>query len=198
MVVVNDKQQLRDEVARKIREITPEHRIVLDAQIATHVTHTPFWSSSDIIMGYMAVDDEVDLQAVFRTAHREGKSIALPRIEAEAEVMEFRLVREYPASLERHPWGFLQPSAAAPVVQPTPDALMLVPGRVFDRGGYRVGRGAGCYDRYLSQVSPEVVTVGIGYAVQLVQAVPRDRFDVPVQIVVTDSESCFCRRPKKN
>lgn len=195
---MNDKQQLRDEATRKIREIPPEQRIVLDAQIATHVTHTPFWSSSEIVMGYVALDDEVDLQAIFRTAHREGKSIALPRIGMGAARMEFRLVQEYPASLERHPYGFLQPSDAAPVVSVTSKSLILVPGRMFDRAGYRIGRGGGYYDAYLSQIPSTAVTVGIGYAVQLVQTVPRDQSDVPLQIVVTDNESCFCRRPQEN
>ncbi|MFW5826567.1 MAG: 5-formyltetrahydrofolate cyclo-ligase [Alkalispirochaeta sp.] len=195
---MKDKQQLRDEATRRIGEIPPEQRIVLDAQIATHVTHTPFWSDSEIVMGYVALDDEVDLQAIFRTAHREGKAIALPRIDAGSDVMEFRQVREYPASLERHPLGFLQPSAVAPVVSAPLRSIILVPGRMFDRAGYRIGRGRGYYDRYLSHVPAAAVTVGIGYAVQLVQTVPRDPADVPLQIVVTDSESCFCRRPQEN
>jgi 5-formyltetrahydrofolate cyclo-ligase len=195
---VNDKHQLREEVAQRIRAIAPEQRIILDAQIATHVTHTPFWASAEIVLGYMALDDEVDLQAVFRTAHREGKGIALPRIEEGSETMEFRRIDEYPTSLERNPRGFLQPAAEAPVVELSPGALILVPGRLFDRNGYRVGRGGGFYDRYLAEASSGVVTVGIGYAVQLLQAVPHGNSDVPVQIVVTDNESCFCRRPHEN
>jgi len=195
---VNEKEQLRVDATRRIQEIPPEQRIVLDAQIATHVTHTPFWASAEIVMGYMAMDDEVDLQAVFRTAHREGKSIALPRVAPGGDTMDFRRVQEYPASLERHPLGFLQPSERAPVVSATAAALMLVPGRLFDRSGYRIGRGGGFYDSYLSHIPLAAVTVGIGYAVQLVQTVPHDQFDVPVQIVVTDTESCFCRRPKEN
>lgn len=147
-------------------------------------------------MGYMALDDEVDLQAVFRTAHREGKAIALPRIEVDSETMEFRQVEEYPASLERNSRGFLQPTTDAPVVSATPGALVLVPGRLFDRSGYRIGRGGGFYDRYLANAPSAVVTVGIGYAVQLVHSVPHGESDVPVQIVVTDNESCFCRRPQ--
>lgn len=195
---MNDKQQLRDRVTEKIGEIAPEQRIILDAQIATHITHTPFWSGAQTVMGYVALDDEVDLQAVFRTAHREGKAIALPRIETDSETMEFRMVQEYPATLERNRRGFLQPAAAAPLIPATSGTLVLVPGRVFDRNGFRIGRGGGFYDRFLMQLPPGVVTVGVGYAAQLVPSVPHDDSDVPVQIVVTDNESCFCRRPNEN
>lgn len=195
---VNEKKRLRDEATKRILGISPEQRIVLDAQIATHVTHTPFWTAAEIVMGYVAYDDEVDLQAVFRAAHREGKSIALPRIAEGSETMEFRRVTEYPASLERNRRGFLQPLSTAPRVSAGPGTLMLVPGRLFDRGGFRVGRGGGFYDRYLRTLPTGVVTVGVGYATQLVHAVPFDNSDMPVQIVVTDNESCFCRRPDEN
>ena len=183
------KQQLRDEAGRRINDLSPEQRIVLDAHIATHVTHMPFWSTAGTVFGYMALNDEVDLQAVFRAAVRAGKTIALPRVTGRD--MDFRVVDDYPTTLERHPFGFLQPSADAPAVQPVAGDLILVPGRMFDRRGYRVGRGGGYYDRFLGPLPESVVTVGVGYAVQLLAGVPNGSDDAAVQIVVTDSESCF-------
>ena len=169
---------------------------MLDAQIATHVTHMPFWSQAEVVLGYVALDDEVDLQAVFRAASRAGKRIALPRIAARNAPMEFRIVDDYPSSLERHAYGFLQPPENAELFSPEDTALVLVPGRMFDRSGFRVGRGGGYYDHFLPTLPAPAVTVGVGYAIQLVQSVPHGEGDVPVQIVVTDAESCFCRRPQ--
>jgi 5-formyltetrahydrofolate cyclo-ligase len=176
----------------------PEDRIVLDAQIVTHITHMPFWSEARTVVGYAAIDDEVDLEALLRLAVREGKDILLPRIEEGSRDMRFLLVEDYPASLERHRFGFLQPPAEAREVRPDRGTIILVPGRVFDREGYRVGRGGGYYDRYLAAVPEGVVTIGVGYAGQLVRSVPRGTGDVPVQLVVTDSETCFCRRSGAN
>jgi 5-formyltetrahydrofolate cyclo-ligase len=79
----------------------PEDRIVLDAQIVTHITHMPFWSEARTVVGYAAIDDEVDLEALLRLAVREGKDILLPRIEEGSRDMRFLLVEDYPASLER-------------------------------------------------------------------------------------------------
>jgi 5-formyltetrahydrofolate cyclo-ligase len=191
---VTEKRELRADATQRILEMPPEDRIVLDAQIVTHITHMPFWSEARTIVGYAAIDDEVDLEALLRLAVREGKRILLPRIEAGSREMRFLLVDDYPASLERHGYGFLQPPRDAVEVRPDSATMILVPGRVFDREGYRVGRGGGFYDRYLSGVSEEALTIGVGYTGQLVRSVPLGPGDVPVQLVVTDSETCFCRR----
>lgn len=189
------KADLRETIAARIRSLGVEDRIVLDAQIATHVTHLPFWERAVTVFGYMGIDDEVDLQAVFRAAIREGKRIALPRVETRDGPMTFHLVGDFPLSLERHPYGFLQPPPEAPEVQGDLDTIVLVPGRAFDRQGRRLGRGGGYYDRFIAHTGDGPVTVGICYSAQVVQEVPVTDRDESVQIVVSDAETCFARRP---
>lgn len=193
---MTDKKHARDAAHAAIESLSGELRIVLDAQIATHITHLPTWHEATTIFGYIAMDDEVDLHAVFRSAYRSGKAIALPRITDGR--LDFRLVgrEEYQLSsgLEPHPFGFLQPGVSAPHATADPSSLVLVPGRSFDRGGARLGRGGAYYDRFLGALDPGIVTVGVAYSVQVVRSVPHDESDVPVQIVLSDSETCFCKR----
>lgn len=196
-MAVESKQHAREVATRHILAISAEQRIVLDAQIATHISHLPMWSNATAIFGYMALEDEVDLQAVFRAAIRSAKAIGIPRIDPDTRTMTFRRVDDFPAALERHPYGFLQPAADAPTMEADSDTIILVPGRTFDRSGYRVGRGGGFYDAYLTTVPDGCVTVGVGYSLQLTAAVPHDAGDVPVQIVITDNETCFARRSQK-
>ena len=189
------KRDARARVAERIRTLSDEQRIVLDAHIATHVTRLSFWEAAHTVFAYAAMDDEVDLEGVLRSAARDGKRIALPRIGPDRLRMDFHLLHNGVAPAERHAYGFLQPSADAPTVAPDADSLVLVPGRVFDRAGNRIGRGRGFYDRFIAGLPDGAVTVGIAYAVQLVHSVPVHDGDRPVQIVVTDAETCFCRRP---
>jgi len=63
---------------------------------------------------------------------------------------------------------------------------VLVPGRAFDRKGNRLGRGGGYYDRFLGAL--DAVLCGCGYAVQIVDDVPVDAHDLPLQIIVTEDE----------
>lgn len=193
---MKEKETVRDEIRRQIEGLSPEDRIVMDAQIGTHITHLPFWETSSVVVGYMAISDEVDLQAVLRASVQAGKRVALPRVEHARREISLRTVTDFPAGLERHPLGFLQPPADAPGVTNLSSALLLIPGRAFDRAGHRLGRGGGYYDRFLSDVEPGGVTVGVGYALQLRSHIPVGALDRPVQIVITDSETCFCTRPK--
>lgn len=191
---VDAKAKLREAIGARIAELSAEDRIVMDAQIMTQITHLSVWHDADTLFGYMAMDDEVDLQALFRAALREGKVVALPRIAPGTRTMVFCRVDEMPVSLERHVTGFLQPGADAPVIEPGDGTLIVCPGRAFDRRGARLGRGGGYYDRFLARTPRSVTTVGVGYAAQMVREVPDEDSDVAVHIVITETETCFSHR----
>ncbi len=64
--------------------------------------------------------------------------------------------------------------------------LVLVPGMAFDPAGRRLGKGFGCFDRFLAELADGVETVGLAFSWQLVPEVPVEAWDVPVDAVVTD------------
>lgn len=82
--------------------------------------------------------------------------------------------------LERHRYGFMQPVADAPRVEVEEIDLALVPGRVFDRQGARIGRGAGYYDALLSQLKPAALKVGVCPSSLITEHLPTDEHDVPM------------------
>ena len=77
------------------------------------------------------------------------------------------------------------PGRSVPEVDPD---VLLVPLLAFDRAGYRLGYGAGFYDRTLERLrrSKRVYAVGIGFAGQEVDGVPRDQYDQPLDWLVTE------------
>ena len=82
-------------------------------------------------------------------------------------------------------FGIPVPHAASDELLPD---VLLVPMLAFDRAGFRLGYGGGFYDRtvaWLRQVKP-IVAVGIAYAAQEVAAVPRGRYDQPLDWIVTE------------
>lgn len=64
--------------------------------------------------------------------------------------------------------------------------LVVVPGMAFDACGRRLGKGCGYYDRFLVGLCGTAVTVGLAYSRQLLEEVPVDHWDVPVDVVVTE------------
>ena len=72
-----------------------------------------------------------------------------------------------------------------PIVPAETLDMIVVPLVAFDRAGARLGYGGGCYDRYLSTLSPACQIVGIAFDEQRVDQVPTDARDLPLPHIVS-------------
>ena len=63
--------------------------------------------------------------------------------------------------------------------------LIVVPGVAFDRMGNRMGRGRGFYDRLLKS-TPNAYKVGVAFDFQILDTIPTESFDVPMNKVVSE------------
>jgi 5-formyltetrahydrofolate cyclo-ligase len=70
--------------------------------------------------------------------------------------------------------------------EPSSIRLVVVPLIAFDSRGFRLGYGAGYYDRFLSR-HPDMKKIGVAFACQEVETVPADENDVPMDIIVTEN-----------
>jgi 5-formyltetrahydrofolate cyclo-ligase len=86
--------------------------------------------------------------------------------------------------LEKGQWGLLEPTLAEHFLPPV--QVLLVPGLAFDENGYRIGYGRGFYDALLTHLPEEVVTIGVGFDVQMRLPVPVDPHDWPVQALLSE------------
>ncbi len=87
---------------------------------------------------------------------------------------------------ERHRLGIDQPPAGRPEVDPATLAAVVVPGRVFDRDGFRLGRGGGHYDRLLPRLGAGTPVIGVTVASRIVSRLPRDPHDRPMTHLATE------------
>jgi 5-formyltetrahydrofolate cyclo-ligase len=83
--------------------------------------------------------------------------------------------------------GVPSPPASAPEVVPN---LVITPVLAFDRMGGRLGQGGGHYDRTLANLrrNRAVFVLGLAYAGQEIDAVPRDRHDQKLDAILTETE----------
>lgn len=72
-----------------------------------------------------------------------------------------------------------------PVVPAKALDIIVVPLVAFDRTGARLGYGGGCYDRYLSTLSPACQIIGIAFDEQRVDGVPTDVHDLPLPHIIS-------------
>jgi 5-formyltetrahydrofolate cyclo-ligase len=65
--------------------------------------------------------------------------------------------------------------------------LIIVPIIGFDRRGYRLGYGAGYYDRFLAEHKCKNI-VGLAYGISELDAIPDEPHDKTMQTIITDKE----------
>ena len=135
-----------------------------------------------IIAGYAAVRGEADPFPLMAALANQGHALCLPQ--TLDETLVFRSWKPGdPLVVGR----FNIPEPDAKAKERRPD-LILVPLLAFDSHGYRLGYGGGFYDRYLSEhrAKRTIRAIGIAYAGQKVDELPREPTDEPLDAVVTE------------
>ena len=99
------------------------------------------------------------------------------------ESLELRVYA--PAHLSPGSFGILEPATGSLFTDYDRIDLAVVPGMAFDRKGNRLGRGKGFYDRLLPLL--KAPKAGICFPFQLVEAVPVEPFDTPMDYVICGS-----------
>jgi len=138
----------------------------------------PVWEEARTVCAFCALPGEPDVLDPWPV----DKRIALPRMEGDELVVRWVSSRE---ELVAGRFGVLEPGSDAPLAGLDFD-LILVPGMAFDRGGGRLGRGRGYYDRFLSRASG--VVAGVCFDDQLIGKVPLEPHDVRMNVIFTPSE----------
>lgn len=133
------------------------------------------------IGGYSAMMSELNPQAILEAFHKQGHGIALPWFENRAADMIFKIAD---GSLERGPFGIMQPSADN---QPAEPDTIFVPLVAADPHGNRIGQGQGHFDRYLAKLRAKqpVVAIGLAWECQIADQLPADPWDQPLDYIAT-------------
>lgn len=146
----------------------------LSPQVLGHIAGWEPARSAETILLYLPMPGELDLSGL-------GDGVVRARLLITRTPPDGPLtVHPMDVPLERHRYGFMQPVADAPRVEPETIDVALVPGRAFDRGGNRLGRGAGYYDTLLSGLKPHALLVGVCPSALIASRLPTAEHDVPM------------------
>ena len=136
MSISEEKSALRQALRRRLAQSDPADNAACDVAITIQVLALPEFQAAERIFAYCSVLPEVDTHAILAQARRRGKTVALPVPEAGGQMYFAR----YDGALVPGRYGIPQPPRSAPVLQPQPGDLMLVPALAYDRAGRRLGR----------------------------------------------------------
>ena len=189
------KEKVRKEVLAERKAISMEDLVVKSDSIKEKLLSTEFYKNSNTIMAYIDFRNEVLTEKIIKTAIADGKRVVIPISVVETRQLILSEIINYDFELEAGAYGILEPKPEyIREVDPKLVDLVLIPGVAFDERGFRVGYGAGYYDRFLERVRPDTSKIALSLELQMVDYAHEDSHDVPVDIVLTEDRVIKCVR----
>ncbi len=188
------KAALRRELRSRRAALDDATRRAASDSITGHVLALAAWERARTVTLYLSLPEEVNTARLLDAALAQGKRLGVPRLGADG-AMEIVHVEDLD-HLVAAP-GQLAIRQPAPgvgcVLAPAEIDLNLIPCVGVDCAGQRLGFGGGCYDRLLAQTRPDAVNLGLVFACQVIDALPREPHDEALDGWVTEAGAVSVR-----
>jgi 5-formyltetrahydrofolate cyclo-ligase len=159
------------------QRVTEAGRLIRDA-----VLSLPEMTMVGTVAAYYSVGFEPDTKGLVFALWKRGTYVLLPVLREDGDLDWASY--EGPNSLVSGPRGLLEPGEARRGTEAVRRAdAVLVPALAVDRAGNRLGRGGGSFDRALARVAPLIPVIALLYDNELLDHVPAEPHDRPVQMV---------------
>ena len=181
-----DKKEIRNFIRQKKKEMSRTQIERAGALITENVFALPEYAAADVILSYMAVNQEVLTAPIIEQALKDGKTVGIPKTFGNRH-MEFFAYDE--GNLAAGFGGIPEPASSdAPLFfPPAAKILILVPGLAFGRDMNRIGYGGGFYDTYLEN-RPYITKAALGYDFQIFSSLPCEPHDIKMDLIITPRE----------
>ncbi len=187
-MVGRSKAEVRHQLLRTREAQDALVHAALSARVQEHFLALDAVERGETLALYAATRGEAATEHVLEIALATGKRVSFPRVERAQRRLEFHSVRGW-SDLAPGTFGILEPDDLPHTrVDPGSIDVIAVPGVAFDRRGHRLGYGGGYYDRLLGHrtTRPRCV-VGLAFDFQVLDELPHDADDEPMDWVVTES-----------
>lgn len=181
-----DKQSLRLSLLEERLSLSLQQVQDFSKSIQERLMKSAFWPKAGKIGLYASVKNEVLTADLFQKALECGLHVYFPRVEQGIHFYEVN----GPDDLQRGSWSIPEPKQGClPLEDETLDLLVL-PGLGFSQNGHRLGYGKGFYDHYIfNQKNRPTFCVGLAYQFQLIENLPHETHDQPMDAVLTEKNT---------
>jgi len=186
-----NKQEMRAVMKALLRGVPSGDLSERSRRVAERLAATTAWNRAPAILCFLSMPHELSTEPIIEIARREGKTLAVPRIEGED--ITFLLMPANAGDLPRDRWDIPVPDPSwEPLDLGACGAILVTsPGLAFDREGNRLGRGKGYYDRFLAKARHDtrgLIALGVCLSEQVLPAVPHEAHDQPLDGLVTEND----------
>jgi 5-formyltetrahydrofolate cyclo-ligase len=188
-----NRNDIRRAMRAQRRQITPAQRVAAARRFAIAADRAYLLRPGSRIAVYQPYGHEADVQRITQRAWQRGCHVYLPVVTHQRR-FEMKFVRFEPDTpLELNAFGIPEPrSAGSDRISVRYLDVIFMPLVAFDHHGSRLGSGAGFYDRALRHLHasrrwrrPKLV--GVAYAQQHIESLSANRWDIPMDAVITES-----------
>jgi 5-formyltetrahydrofolate cyclo-ligase len=186
------RAELRASLRARRQSLLPAERIAAAQALPVMLEQIPEFLTDRRIAGYWAVAGELPLLALMPGLRERDQAWHLPVLAADRTL---RFAPWQPGDpIEPNRYGIPEPRAVPEHALAADQVdVVLVPLLGFDRRGHRLGFGGGWYDRTFAFLHGREgigrpLLVGIGYAMQEVERIPVEPWDVRLDCIATERE----------
>jgi len=171
-----------------LSSFSKEEKEAIEQQLHQLLFSTDLWKESQTIGVTLSSPTEWDTRRIILRAWQEGKKVCVPKTVPQTKQMHFYHITDFNQAAPGH-FG---------MEEPLPDKterldkkeinLLLVPGLIYNKEGYRIGFGGGYYDRFLMDYPH--TTLALLHSKQLSPLIPVEKHDIRLQYLLTEKK-CF-------
>jgi 5,10-methenyltetrahydrofolate synthetase len=184
---VNAKGQLRSEMIARRDALPAAERERLAQAFTRQLTSMPEYAAARSVLATMSIGSEWDTRAFLDRARADGKVVILPRLTPPPRRLALHSVEDLERQLIPGVWDIPEPDPdRCPAVTLADVDFAVVPALAVDRSGYRLGYGAGYFDKLLTGRGVRPFCVTALPAPFVVESLPHEAHDVPVDRVIDE------------
>ena len=139
----------------------------------------------NIISSFISINTEINTNELNNYLLKKKKILCFPTIVNTHDRLLFREFKINQKMINGY-MNIKEPPKANKILVPE---LLFIPCLAFDKSGFRLGYGGGYYDKtlsYLKKNKSKFISAGYAFDDQKVSEVPKDKFDIKLDYVITE------------
>lgn len=173
------KSNQRQIIRKRLKKLSKFDKLIYSDIIAQKLFDLIEVYNPKIVMSYMALEDEVNLEKLHFLLKRKGVTLCFP-------VVEKDVINAYISNrFVRGSFNILEPIGGLLIKKEDID-IIVVPCFGFDEKGNRLGHGKGYYDKYLQDYQGRKFSVA--YEIQKLEKIETTENDIKMNRIFTEKD----------
>ncbi len=183
----DERQRLRKQILGARDLLSASERHEKSSSAMQHFWNFPEMKHWSTLFIYVNFRSELETLELIGRCLSQGKRVAVPLVDASTVSMIPLLIEDPEKDLVPGYYGIPEPDPQKSLrISAREIDAAVIPGSVFDIHGGRLGYGGGYYDRFLVNDAPQAKRIGLAFEMQVVESVPVQPHDQPLDILVTE------------